>query len=131
MSSVSVVGHEGRAAMSWQESSWNSELRASVKRLVALRREHAALRRGRFVPLHADDEANVYAFARRLGQETLVVVLNAGVDSYKIAVPVGDELSEGTRLVDLLGEGECAVRQGELQGAALAGLSGVALRAVG
>ena len=124
MSSVPVVGHEGRASMLWDDRLWNADLRVAVKRYVALRRGHAALRRGTFAPLYADDATNVYAFVRRLNQETLVVVLNGGEQPYSMAVPAGEQLAEGVRLSDLLGGAECEVRQGVLRGATLPGLSG-------
>jgi len=127
MASVPVVGHEGRASMSWDKRTWNLELRDAVKRFVALRQEHAALHRGAFVPLYADDTANVYAFGRRMGAETLLVVLNNGGGSYEVEVPVGKELAEGTRLVDLLGGAEYEVRRGAVRGAAIARQSGVVL----
>jgi neopullulanase len=129
MTSVPVVGHEGRASMSWDERAWNVELREAVKRAVALRREHAALRRGTFVPLYADDASNVYAFLRRVEQETLLVAFNCG-EQPVAGVPVGGELAEGTRLVDLLGGAEYEVRQDKLCGAAIGSLSGVVLEVV-
>jgi neopullulanase len=129
MPSVPVVGHEGRAGMSWDEGTWNTELRAAVKQYIALRREHVALRRGAFVPLYADDAANVYAFARRLDGETLVVVLNSGDRPFGAGVPVG-ELAEETRLVDLIGGARYKVEQGTVRGAAIPRLSGVVLKPV-
>ena len=95
MASVPVSGHEGRAAMSWDERRWNVDLRDTVKRIVALRRRHAALRRGAFVPLYVDDPANVYAFARRLDRESLIVILNNGERPYEVGVPVHGELADG------------------------------------
>jgi neopullulanase len=130
MRSVPVVGHEGRASMSWNDRTWNVRLREAIKRTIALRREHAALRRGAFVPLYADETSNAYAFVRRLQQETLLVVLNAG-ERPVAGVPVGEELAEGTRLVNLLGGAEYEVRQGRLRGAAIGSLSGAVLQVVG
>jgi len=127
MLSVHVVGQEGRASMSWDERSWNVDLRDTVKRLVALRREHAVLRRGSFVPLYADDTTNVYAFGRRLGRDTLLVVLNNGEEPYEVNLPVKDVLGEGTRLVDLLTGAGYEVRKGMVRGPALACQSGLVL----
>jgi glycosidase len=129
MLSVPVVGHEGRASMSWDERTWDVGLRDAIKRYIALRREHAALRRGTFVPLYADEPSNVYAFLRRLEAETLLVVFNCG-ERPAAGVPVGEELAEGTRLVDLLGGAEYEVRQGKLRGAAIGSLSGAVLQVV-
>ena len=130
MLSVPVVGHEGRASMSWDERGWNVGLRERVKQYIALRREHAALRRGAFVPLYADEPSNVYAFLRRLEPETLLVVFNCG-ERPAAGVPVGEELAEGTRLVDLLGGAQYEVRQGTLRGVAIGSLTGAVLQVVG
>jgi len=127
MRSVGVVGHEGRASMSWNQRRWDAELRNTVKRLVALRREHAALRRGAFVPLYAKDSTNVYAFGRHLGQETLLVVINNGEGLYEVNLPVKDVLGEGTRLTDLLTGAGYEVREGVVRGPALACQSGLVL----
>jgi cyclomaltodextrinase len=130
MLSVPVVGHEGRASMSWNERTWDVELREAIKRFIALRIEHAALRRGAFVPLYADDLSNVYAFLRRLEQETLLVAFNCG-ERPVASIPAGEELAEGTRLTDLLSGAEYEVRQGRLRGAAIGSLSGAVLQVVG
>ncbi len=57
------------------------------KRMVALRHELPALRRGSFTELLADGQ--VYAYARRLGDETVVVVLNNQDQPVSVTVPVG------------------------------------------
>jgi alpha-glucosidase len=45
------------------------------RRIIALRGTEKALREGKYIALNADD-ANVLAFARQLGGETIVVALN-------------------------------------------------------
>jgi neopullulanase len=130
MSSVPVVGHEGRAAMSWDERSWNTELRDAVRRYVMLRTEHSALRRGAFVPLWADDATNVYAFMRILDRETLLVVLNNGEQPFKAGVLVEDHLPDGTRLMGLLEGGVYEVQEGTVRGAPIPVQSGVVLKVV-
>ncbi|MEL6905123.1 MAG: alpha-amylase family glycosyl hydrolase [Planctomycetota bacterium] len=66
--------------------------------IVALRRTYAALRRGSFRTLECDDEGRVYAFERVLGDERVVVALNAGDE----AAP----FSPGAGLHAVLGEGD-------------------------
>ena len=129
MTSVPVRGHEGRATMSWDEKRWDVDLRETVKRYIALRKGHPALRRGAFVPLYADDPTNVYAFMRRLPDESLMVVLNNGEEAYKVCVPVEGELADGIELKDLLGSGRYVVRDGAVTGAAISSRSGVVLLA--
>lgn len=65
-----------RAAFPWHApETWQYELLAEVKRLVALRRRSAALRRGTFKILFSDSSLVVYE--RRLGQEQVIVAFNS------------------------------------------------------
>ncbi|MGB9593242.1 MAG: glycoside hydrolase family 13 protein [Anaerolineae bacterium] len=79
-------GHDPdcRRAFPWDESRWNHNLRDYVKRCVALRKAHRALRRGDFRPLLARDD--VYAFARALDGEVMIVLLNAGRAPKQVAL---------------------------------------------
>jgi glycosidase len=54
----------------------NRGLLEHYRRLIALRRELPALRRGTFEALLLDDERQLYGFRRQLGDETVLVVLN-------------------------------------------------------
>jgi alpha-glucosidase len=130
MISVPVRGHEGRATMSWDEKRWNVDLRDTVKRYIALRKDHPALRRGAFIPLYADDPTNVYAFVRRMASESLVVVLNNGEQAYEVCVPVKGELADGVEFKDLLGSGRYVVRDGAVTGTSISSRSGVVLQAL-
>ena len=56
--------------------------------VATLRHEHDALRRGDFRVLLTDDERNVFAFARTLGEEALVVALNRSDQAHSLRVPV-------------------------------------------
>ncbi|MDH7490023.1 MAG: glycoside hydrolase family 13 protein [Anaerolineae bacterium] len=84
------IGMEGghdpdcRRAFPWDESRWNHGLRDYVKRCVALRKAHRVLRRGDFRRLLAQDD--VYAFARTLGGEVMIVLLNAGRAPKQVAL---------------------------------------------
>lgn len=85
------VGLEGgkdpdnRRAFPWQESDWNQELRAWVKTLIALRKRTPGLRRGDYLPLLARD--GVFAFARVLGEDKVVVAVNASGTAHRLEVP--------------------------------------------
>jgi neopullulanase len=128
MTSAPVSGHEGRATMSWDENDWDMDLRDAVKRYIALRKRHPALRRGTFVPLHAGDRTNVYAFLRRLQEETIVVILNNGESPYRVRVPVNGMLPDGARLNDLVARGRYGVEHGTIGGATLPARSGAVLQ---
>jgi neopullulanase len=127
MTSVPVPGHEGRATMSWDESDWDLSLRDAVKRYIALRKAHPALRRGMFVPLYASSAKNVYAFARRLGNETMVIVLNNGTACYEVRVPVNGELPDGAKFQDQLRRGSYEVKAQHIVGPKMSPRSGVVL----
>jgi len=90
------IGLEGRhdpdcrRTFSWDPSRWNQALHNYVKRCISLRRTHPALRRGSFTPLLARDD--VYAFARQMGKETFIVILNASRSSKKVSIPLPQDM---------------------------------------
>jgi cyclomaltodextrinase / maltogenic alpha-amylase / neopullulanase len=65
-----------RRSFNWDESTWNTELLAYFKHVIALRKTHSALRRGTYESLSVTD--NCYVFGRRDTNEKLVVALNIG-----------------------------------------------------
>lgn len=95
-------GHEpgSRGAFPWNESEWNWDLRNEIKRYIHLRHHFPALRRGSFETLYA--RGSVIGFIRKLGDETIVVVLNAGKSESKIALDLSGHLNDGFELVDQL-----------------------------
>lgn len=128
MVSVPVAGHEGRAAMCWDENEWDIDLRETVKKYVALRKAHPALRRGTFTALHADNRHGVYAFLRQHATEEIAIILNNGEEPYSVHVPVKGRLPEGTSLADLLGRGWYTVAGGHIVGEAMLPRTGLALQ---
>ena len=65
-----------RRTFPWDEAHWNRELLAHYRALIAFRRERRVLQEGLFRPLYA--EGGVYAFARILEDEVVLVVVNRG-----------------------------------------------------
>ncbi|WP_029214812.1 glycoside hydrolase family 13 protein [Kallotenue papyrolyticum] len=65
-----------RACFPWDAARWNHDLLDWTRRCIALRREHAVLRHGAYLPLLADRSTNLYAFARRDHTSLAIVVLN-------------------------------------------------------
>ncbi|MFM1804883.1 MAG: hypothetical protein RL136_1762 [Planctomycetota bacterium] len=59
---------------------------AAYRAMIALRRQHAALRRGGFGTLVADDARNVWVFERRMDDERVIVAINASREPQAIAV---------------------------------------------
>jgi glycosidase len=76
---------DSRRAFPWQKNNWDQELYQWVKRLIALRKQTPSLRRGEYVRLVA--EGNIYVFSRTLGEDCVVVAVNASGQSQQIEVP--------------------------------------------
>lgn len=110
------IGLEGnkdpdcRRAFPWDQSRWNHELRNWVKKLITLRKRHVVLRRGDYRNLLVDQRRSCYAFARTLGDETVVVVINAGSVQRHVRLSVGGlGWADGRILRNLLGREEYLV----------------------
>jgi cyclomaltodextrinase len=89
------IGLEGgddpdcRRTLPWDESRWRQPVYDLTRKLIALRRLSAALRRGDFELLLAFNR--VLAFVRRHENEAVVVVLNPGAErkDFTIELPYG------------------------------------------
>ena len=115
-----------RGAFPWEEERWDGELRAWVRSCIQLRHAYPALRRGTFVPVHAAEAT--YAFARRLGAETLFVLFNRGAAQTDVTLDVNDLLLDSAGVKDCFSSQELKARDGSLtvtlepfSGTALAG----------
>jgi cyclomaltodextrinase len=111
-----------RAAMPWRRSRWDSGLREYVRRLIRLRHDHEALRRGSFTTLHG--ARGVYAFGRRTDAETLLVALNANEQPVRVTIPVGTFLRARTVLHPVFGGERAVVGHGFTSPVPLDALSG-------
>ena len=81
------------------------ELATTIGRLAAIRHGSVALRHGDYRQLHVAPEQ--LAFARRAGEETVVVVVNAAAEPVPLSLSV--DLPDGTELTDAL-DGSVTVR---------------------
>ncbi len=114
------IGMEGkhdpgcRGGFPWDEGAWNHRLREHVRRSIALRRDHPALRRGDFTWLTASDGTVVYL--RSLPEETIVVALNQSRKAAAPDIEVAGYLQDGTWLRDLWHSGTVGVSQGRIRG---------------
>ena len=81
---------------------------------IRLRREHPAIRRGNLIDLAFDDD--IYSFARRNDEETIIVAINRAAAAKTVSIPaVALDLTDGARLVPLLAAKESlAVRAGAI-----------------
>lgn len=65
----------------------NAELHAFYKKLIAIRLSHPALRTGSYQTLLADNSADVFAYERREGDDTVWVVLNNSDTARTVRLP--------------------------------------------
>ena len=86
-----------RKTMLWEDLGAYGEAEAAVmpellegyKRMIRLRNEHPALRRGSFQTLLTDDEQDLFVFLRAHEGEELLVALNAGNTPARFDLPEG------------------------------------------
>ncbi len=100
------IGLEGgrdpdcRRAFPWDSRRWRLDTLEWTKAAVQLRREHRALRRGRFTPVHGEDDVLAYLLADE--SETLLVVFNAAQASTISNIQLPEEtVSAVSGVVDL------------------------------
>ncbi len=120
-------GHDpaNRGAFPWHSDAWDTGLLHEFQRLIAMRRARPALRRGSFRFLHAHDE--VIAYARQLGDETVVVAINAARGPRRLDIAMEGILPDGAVLEQNWSNRTAAVEQGKLRGIELGSRSGVVL----
>ena len=125
------IGMEGRhdpdcrGTFPWDEGRWDQRLRDHVRRCTALRKAHPALRRGDLTWLFAAH--GLVAYGRRLGDETLVVMLNNRQQPVSPILPVAGYLDDGTTLRDVWEDTSVGVHFGRIEGICVPARSGVVL----
>jgi cyclomaltodextrinase len=128
------LGMEGRhdpgcrGGFPWDESQWDRELRDHVRRSIALRKAHPALRQGDLSWSFVDQ--GVLSYERRLGGETLFVILNNKRQPVTLSLPVDSYLQDGMLLRDVWGDGKWRVAQGRIHGVRVPSRSGIVLEVV-
>jgi neopullulanase len=126
------IGLEGchdpgcRGGFPWDPQRWDQELQAYVKRCIALRHAHPALRHGDLSWLLASQGLVVYT--RRLGTETLIVMLNSNRHPITVDLPVGNILREGTILQDAWADTKLRVAQNQVSAVSVPARSGLVLK---
>ena len=121
-------GHDpaNRGAFPWHKADrWDTDLLHEFQRLIALRRARPALRRGSFRFLHAKDE--VIAYVRQLGDESVVVAINAGRTPRRLDIELAGILPDGAVLEQAWSNRTVRLEQGTLRGIELGTRSGVVL----
>ena len=92
-----------------------------------MRHKHPALRRGTFHRLYAKD--NVFAFARSVEEETIIIIINGGTDTVNTDIPAPSVLQNRT-LIPILGDVKTKVQNGKILDLKLAPRSGIVLGAI-
>jgi len=88
-SEVGLFGvHDGnRQCMVWDEAKQNQDLKAHVKRMIALRREHPALKAMDIEWLDTDLESGVMAFRKTSDDKSLTFLFNFSDEPRQINIP--------------------------------------------
>ena len=116
-----------RNSFPWDESKWDHDLRGFVQRCIALRKSYPALRRGSYHRLYAHDE--VVAFARWLGDEKLIIVLNASTATKSIDLSLNSIKVHDAIVSDVWNGGTLIpIEAGQLRDVKIAPRSGCVLK---
>jgi len=118
-------GHDpaNRGAFPWHRMElWDTELLHEFQRLIVLRQQRPALRRGDFRFLWAVDD--LIAYARCLHEETIVVVINASRHARRLDLPLGNLVADLTVWAECWTHETVRVEGGILRDLTLAARSG-------
>jgi len=112
------IGLEGgkdplnRATFPWDQNLWNEELHGFVRELITVRHSMPALRTGSFEPIYAQD--SLFAYLRREGEETVLIVLNADEKSQTATIELKNAFQEQSELQDQIGNANYRVENNQL-----------------
>ncbi len=97
-----------RRTMIWEEENQNLDLLHFYKRLIHIRKQSRALKKGEFGSWIEEDRRNIFGFHRTCGDETIGVLLNNSPNIHQISVPIDWKPSEKT-VIDLFTEQEYSI----------------------
>jgi cyclomaltodextrinase / maltogenic alpha-amylase / neopullulanase len=119
---------DSRRTFPWDQKRWKQGLQIWAKKLIHVRKTSAILRRGAYLPIWADNERAILAFGRVLGEDNLLVIVNASSTRKQFHLPV-DKLAwrDGYSAHNLLDSGEFLVSEGKVS-LVLPPLSGLILQ---
>ncbi len=103
------IGMEGdkdpdnRRVFPWNDKSvWNLSLQAFYKKLIRIRKAHPALRTGQLVFLKTESKGNTAAYARVLGEDRLIIVLNDSNSPQDITIDAKGYFPKRASVKDLI-----------------------------
>jgi neopullulanase len=113
-------GHDPgcRRSFPWDETLWDTRLLHEFQRLIALRKESAALRRGSYECLFARQDVHVHL--RQFEVDSVMVAINRGTATRRVDVPARGLLDEGTVLGEVWAHETVKVEAGALRALELA-----------
>jgi len=104
-----------RRTFLWDRKYWHQDLREWVKTLIQLRKSNTSLRRGDFIRIFVDDARGIYAYARTLGSDKKLVVINASPTRRNLRLPVASlGWTDGRIVRDLLAPSEYIISGSDL-----------------
>ena len=121
-------GHDpaNRGAFPWDHpDTWDQELLAEYRRLIALRRQRRSLRHGSYHIVHARGEQFVHA--RQLGEDLVVAAFNAAAQPMLLDFELGGIVADGTILEHLTTRQPIRVEQGWVRRLELPARAGMVL----
>ena len=101
---------DNRRAMIWDAAQQDQTILAFYKRLLALRRAHAVLRRGDYRTLVANNNTATFGFLRTYGKERVVVLFNRS--AVPRSIPLSTAQIGSAPLADWLHTGAALTKQG-------------------
>lgn len=103
-----VAPHMSRAdKVAFQQSMFDH-----YQKLAGIRRQNAALRRGTVETVMADDQRDLYGFARKFDDNEIVVIFNNSHEAHTVNIDIA--WPDGAVAMELLQGAEHAVQQGEV-----------------
>ena len=105
---------DNRRTLNWNIATWDIPTLRLTRKLIALRKQHHALREGSFDPYWMHHSGRVLVFAREHPQGNLLAVSSNGWQSLSTSIPVDRYYADGAVLVDLLTGDSITVANGHL-----------------
>ncbi len=106
---------DDRRTFDWTQATTANAGVALTQKLIAIRRQYAALRTGSFITLLTDDANRIYAFGRFDASHRIAVVLNDGAAAQTVTVPASKlSMVDGSTVTDLLTGNTYAVNGGNV-----------------
>ena len=105
---------DNRRAFPWNRpETWDHDLLHDFQRMIAFRHAYPSLRRGSYTILHGADD--VFAHARQLNTETVVVAFNAGTSTRHIDLGLAGLLADGDGLDEVWATQSVKVKRGMIR----------------